>query len=733
MQTARTFQHNTDQPIQIEAWLTHIDGKTSVNIDELRHAIQLASLAGEDQATPHGDSCLQRGLNMADILADLSLDPDTLAAAICYSSVIYADLNLEDIQEQLGPKVAKLITGTKKMAAIDILHQQQQSQNHQQLDNIRKMFLAMVDDVRVVLIKLAEHLCMLRLARDLSAPMRKLIAKETMDIYAPLANRLGIGQMKWQLEDLAFRYMEPEAYKKLSKSLNTKRSQREHYVNAVKLKLEQTMHQAGVNHAEITGRAKHIYSIHRKMQRKNVDLAEIYDAIAFRILLPTIEDCYTALGEVHALWKHIPKEFDDYINSPKPNGYQSIHTAVVGPEQKHVEIQIRTQEMHEESEMGVAAHWKYKEGATKQSAYEEKIAWLRQVMDWQKELTDTGTETVETYQNVFEDRVYVFTPSGDIIDLAKGATPLDFAYNIHSEIGHRCRGAKINGKIVPLTYILSTGEKVDILTTKQGHPSRDWLNPHLGYLKTSRAKAKVHHWFRTQNFDKNLSEGHSIYDKEIKRLNLSKVDLQPITKRLNYKTNDDLLAGLGRGDVKITTIIHALEAELQPIRRAAKIDTAKKASRSPLPTKVTEIEIQGVGNLLTHFGKCCKPVPGDVVIGYVTLGRGVSIHRGDCRNLLHSSQSNPERLLEVSWGEKTTEHYPVDLSITANDRHGLVRDLTNLLSNDNITILGLTCSSNKKLHTAIINLTIEIPSLAPLSRILAKISQLKSIEAVKRA
>lgn len=731
-----TIQLDTQGSINIENWLNHFLQKHHYHdLTILRQACILAQLTGRERATPNGQSCLHQGLTMAEILAELELDQETLAAAVVYSCVRYADLSIEDATESLGGRVARLIHGVKEMDALHNLHEYHtKSHQHETIDNLRKMLLAMVGDVRVVLIKLAEKLCILRNMPLFSLEEKKREAKEVMDVYAPLANRLGIGNLKWQLEDLSFRYLEPEIYKKISASLNEKREEREHYVQTVIKILEDALHQLGIQQLEVTGRAKHIYSIYRKMLRKKVDINEIYDVTAFRILVQTIEDCYTVLGYVHSMWKHIPKEFDDYIAQPKANGYRSIHTAVIGPNGKHIEIQTRTFAMHQESELGVAAHWVYKEGAkTGKAGYEAKIAWLRQVMDWQKEVSEHESQKEELIAQAFNDRVYVFTPNGDIIDLPKGATPLDFAYHIHSEIGNRCRGAKINGQIVNLTYALNTGEYVEILTTKQGQPSRDWLNPHIGYLKTARAKAKVHNWFRKQDYDQNLAEGRDLFEKELKRLGLKNIDQTDLAHQLHFKSSDDMYAALGRGDLHSNTLMHIIQPQAEPkitITATEHATPGIKAKTSP--AVAAEINVEGIGNLLMHIALCCKPVPKDAIIGYVTQISGVSIHRQDCPNILHISAKKHERLINVNWGEQTKEKYPVDLAVDAYDRPGLVRDITNLLASENISIVGLNCVTNKKDHTAHITLTIEIHSLNPLSKILTHIHQLQNIIEVRR-
>lgn len=725
--------YTDDGTIHIESWLQNVTKiRAQTNLTLLREAIVLAQYTGEEHATPNGESCLHQGLAMAEILIELNLDDASLAAAIVYSSLMYADLSSEDITEHLGSDVAKLVNGTQKMDAIHNLHEKLSHQAHlaNTIDNLRKMMLAMVDDVRVVIIKLAERLCILRNMLVFKDDDKIRIARETMEIYAPLANRLGIGHLKWPLEDLSFRYLNPDAYHTISRALKSRRSDRESYVHHLIVVLKEAIYAAGIKQIEVTGRAKHIYSIHRKMQRKNVTVEKIYDAIAFRILVPTIDDCYSAISVVHGLWRHIPEEFDDYIVKPKPNGYRSIHTAVEGPENKPIEIQVRTFEMHQDAELGVAAHWVYKEGSQAAAGYEAKIAWLRKVMDWQKEVTATGSEEEEIYSHIFEDRIYVFTPNGDVIDLPKGSTPLDFAYNIHSQIGHNCRGAKVNGAIVPLNYTLNSAEKVEILTTSRGHPSRDWLNPHLGYLKTPRAKAKVLNWFRRQDHDKNLAEGQDLLDKEFRRLGVKDLALDELAARMNFKNKEDMFVALGRGDLRMHTLVHVVQEMTE--KATTKTREAGELVRHPTPTtSPTDVLIEGIRNLLTHLARCCKPVPGDDIVGYITIGKGVSIHRRDCDKVAKFLPDN-ERLLEVSWGGKTQKRYPVDLNITAQDRHDLIRDISGLLANDKVPIIGLNTVPNRKDNTTYIRLTIEVDSLEPLSRIIAHLQQLPHIIDVHR-
>ncbi|MBA2711029.1 MAG: GTP diphosphokinase [Tatlockia sp.] len=721
----------TENGIDVEQWLHQLGAKGYFqDLDLIRNACTLSQLAGGDHPTETGISCLQQGLVMADVLADLEVDQETLTAAIIFENVHYAELSLDDVEEQLGPNIAKLVIGIEKMSAMHNLQAlNRYPQNRHQIDNVRKMLLAMVDDVRVVLIKLAERLCVLRASSELPESLRKQIATEAMEIYAPLANRLGIGAIKWEMEDLAFRHLHPEDYKSIAKGLKSKRLERDSYVNFIVDELNKQISAAGIHHFAVYGRSKHIHSIYKKMKRKNVSLDEIYDATAVRILVETSEQCYQVLGMVHSLWQQIPAEYDDYIINPKSNGYQSLHTAVEGPQGRVFEVQIRTFLMHDLAEMGVAAHWKYKEGATKpKESHERKIEWLRDVLAWHKEMaTSRGvSEAIET--EFLEDRVYVFTPDGDVLDLPQGVTPLDFAYHVHSQIGHRCRGSKVNGSIVPLTYALKTGDKVEVLTGKEARPSRDWINPHHNYLKTARAKAKVLHWFKMQDYEKNKSEGHEILDKELKNLGIKTERLQEVVNSLNFKRFDDLLAALGRGDIKLNQIISRLspaEAEVPLVLPSHKYQVKPEVRGS-------DLRIEGVGNLLTHMARCCQPVPGDEVVGYITLGRGVSVHRQDCPNIIHAGEKKRQRFLQVNWGSSTREHYVVDISIKAFDRPGLLRDVTSLLSNEKAHVYALQTQINKQENASLITLSVEIDGLNSLSRLLNKLEKIPNVLEARR-
>lgn len=720
-----------DGSIDVEQWLHQLGSKGYFqDLDLIRNACTLGQLAGQDHATETGESCLQHGLAMADVLADLEVDQETLAAAIIFESVHVAELSIDDLEEQLGANIARLVKGIEKMSAMSNLQAlEKYPQNKHQIDNIRKMLLAMVDDVRVVLIKLADRLCMLRSAAPMPTDMRHQIATEAMEIYAPLANRLGIGAIKWEMEDLAFRHLHPEEYKEIAKGLKAKRLDRDRYVNLIVDELNNDTKTLGIEHFAVYGRSKHIHSIYRKMKRKNVSLEEIYDATAVRILVDTNEQCYELLGLVHSLWKQVPAEFDDYIANPKANGYQSLHTAVIGPEERAFEVQIRTFKMHDQAEMGVAAHWKYKEGAVQHKAsHERKIEWLREVLAWHRDMaTNRGIATsIET--EFLEDRVYVFTPDGDVLDLPQGVTTLDFAYHVHSEVGHRCRGAKVNGRIVPLSYALKTGDKIEILTGKIAKPSRDWINPHLNYLKTPRAKAKVLHWFKMQDYDRNKEEGRELLDKELKSLGIKTESLNDVVTAFNFKKTDDFLAALGRGDLKIGQVLSRLTPPTpleEPIPQYAKAPGKTDGFGS-------DLHIEGVGNLLTHMARCCQPVPGDQVVGYITLGRGVSVHRQDCSNIIHAGEKQRQRFLQVSWGEATRDRYVVDLVIKAFDRPSLLRDVTSLLSIEKAHVFALHTQTNKNENITYITLTVEIDGLNGLSKLISKLVQIPNVLEARR-
>ncbi|TWI55564.1 GTP pyrophosphokinase [Pseudomonas duriflava] len=732
---------NNDGSINLEAWLDHVQSMDpNFERQALRDACEFAQAAEADAATTEhlwapGTSSFQTGLEMAEILADLKLDQDSLVAALIYRAVREGKASLEEAVKRFGPVVAKLIEGVLRMAAISASLSPRQSMvlgTQAQVDNLRRMLVAMVDDVRVALIKLAERTCAIRAVKNATEERRNRVAREVFDIYAPLAHRLGIGHIKWELEDLSFRYLEPMQYKQIATLLHERRLDREQYIADVMQQLKQELAATGIK-ADLSGRAKHIYSIWRKMQKKGLDFSQIYDVRAVRVLVPEIRDCYTALGIVHTLWRHIPREFDDYIANPKENGYRSLHTAVIGPEGKVLEVQIRTHAMHEEAELGVCAHWRYKGTDVKSASshYEEKISWLRQVLEWHEELGDIGGLAEQLRVDIEPDRVYVFTPDGHAIDLPKGATPLDFAYRVHTEIGHNCRGAKINGRIVPLNYSLQTGEQVEIITGKNGSPSRDWLNPNLGYVTTSRARAKIVHWFKFQARDQNVAAGKAMIERELLRLGLPPVDYEKLAEKISQRSAEDMQAALGAGDLRLAHVMHAAQELVEPERETDPLELLQRRPSSK-PGKRGDVQIQGVGNLLTQIAGCCQPVPGDSIVGYITLGRGVTIHRQDCQNALQLASREPERIIQVSWGPVPVQTYPVDILVKAYDRPGLLRDVSQVLLNERINVLAVNTRSNKEENTANMLLTIEIPGLDALGRLLGRVSQLPNIIEARR-
>jgi len=667
------------------------------------------------------------------ILSELRVDSHTLVAAIIYPFIDQAELSLEVVADACGSKVLGKIKGVITMDAVRGLQQVQFNGNeYSQADNLRKMLLAMVDDVTVVLIKLAERLYQLRNAKSKSESIKKTIALEVKDVYAPLANRLGVGHIKWEMEDLAFRFLKPKDYAQIANYLSEKRLAREKQVESVLEIIKKSLDQLNIK-SELMGRAKHIYSIWKKMQRKQVGFEEIYDVRAVRVLVPKIQDCYSVLGVVHGQWKHIPKEFDDYIATPKENGYRSLHTAVIGPDGKTLEIQIRTHEMHQESELGVAAHWKYKEGAgTIADGYEAKIAWLRQLLDWQDELADSGQLIEEFKSQVFDERIYVFTPMGKLIDLPAGSTALDFAYRVHTDIGHRCRGAKANGRIISLTQALETGQRIEILTTKTGGPSRDWLSEQQGYLKSTRARNKVHQWFKHQDKDKNIVAGKSILEKEIRKNGLEISDFIALAKHFNFNTSEELYAAIGAGDKGIHQVMNAC---LSIFKQQPDINRQTVLKRTPNVTKrssSSDILVEGVGNLLTRMAACCKPVPGDEISGFVTQSRGSVVHRSDCRYLLNNKERSPQKVLEVSWTQQVNQLYLIDLSIESYDRKGLLSDITALLSKEKISLTSLNTQVNKKDLQVKIKMQIEISNLSNVSRIINLIEQVSHVISVIR-
>ena len=716
------------RPVQIsdpKKWLASLPdhGYPSEQVSRLK---QVLDYRGEDGTSDN----LQQALSVGEILVQLQADAVTLAAGLLHDLVDLDVTTSRRLKEMFGSEIADLVEGVARLDILPDSEDQTDSaeRSHVEAENLRKMLLAMVDDVRVVLIKLAHRLDQLYRIKDQSPSSQKRIANQTLDIFAPLANRLGIWQIKWQLEDLSLRYLQPEDYHRLAKNLDESRVERERYIESFIAILNKEMTDAGIP-AEISGRAKHIYSIYRKMQRKGVDISQIFDMRAVRILVDNVPQCYAVLGIVHSLWPYIKSEFDDYIATPKSNNYQSIHTAVHGPEGRIVEVQIRTHEMNEFCELGVASHWRYKEGIGHDESFDQKVAWLRQLLDWKDEVADSSEFVAEFRSQVFDDRVYVFTPAGKVMDLPTGSTPIDFAYAIHTEVGHRCRGAKVNGGIVPLTYELKTGDRVEILTVKQGQPSRDWINPHLAYTRSQRARAKIQQWFRQQDYEQNVSDGRLLLDKELVRLGLRDINTDKLAQQLKFSKVDDMYASLGRGETRSSQIANALQGSLKAEQESGadlKLrQTARRDDRS-------DVQVLGVGSLMTNMARCCKPVPGDDIVGYITQGKGVTVHRSDCANVLRYRTSNENRLVEVEWGQAESEVYPVDIQILAYDRKGLLSDITALLSNERINVTAVNTSSDKRTHQAKMRLTIEISDLGRLSKLMSRLNELPNVHEARR-
>jgi len=730
-----------DGSLDVSRWLDSIQQAYDVKDPEtLGRALTLAKQLSDEaivNRTYWSIDSVQMGIEMAQILLDLRLDTESLVAAILYRAVREGRLALQRVERDFGAEVAKLIEGVLRMAAISAIQNSRDEvvlgQRQAQVENLRKMLVAMIDDVRVALIKLAERTSAIRAVKDGPEDKRRKVAEEVFNIYAPLAHRLGIGHLKWELEDLAFRYMQPEAYKKIAGLLDEKRLARQDYIETVVQRLRDDLLGAGIK-CDVYGRAKHIYSIWRKMSRKNLDFSQIYDIRAVRILVPELRDCYAALGIVHTLWRHIPNEFDDYIANPKENGYRSLHTAVVGPEGKVLEVQIRTHNMHEDAELGVCAHWLYKgtDTSAKDQGYEQKIAWLRQVLEWHEELDDLPELVGELRADINPDRIYVFTPEGHVVDLPPRATPVDFAYRVHTEVGNKCRGSKVNGRIVPLTYLLKNGEQVEILTNANAHPSRDWLYPESGYIHTTRARAKVAHWFKLQARDQNIDEGRQLVLRELDRLDLVNEPLTDVAKDMNMKSVDDMFAAVGAGDLRVGQIVHTVLKKSDAGNSQQELPLSRKPEQAERNTKADDIYIDGVGNLLTQLAQCCQPVPGDDIRGYITVGRGVTVHRSDCDNLLHLEAVEPQRLLQVSWGNKPNSTYPVDMLIQAYDRTGLLRDVSSVLANERINVISVNTQSNQGENTANMQLTVEVESLERFARLMSKIAQLPNVVSARR-
>ncbi|AAO09999.2 TPA: GTP diphosphokinase [Vibrio vulnificus] len=739
MVAVRSAHLNQNEQFELESWVASLKQDAGVSkrlIEVYRHCQTIL------QGHEHAELLLWRGREMIEILVTLSMDKATLVAAQLFPLVSSGAFAREPLEEHYSKEIIKLIDGVDEMAAIGQLNiTLEGSAASAQVDNVRRMLLAMVDDFRCVVIKLAERICNLIEVKKAPDEVRRAAAKECANIYAPLANRLGIGQLKWEIEDYAFRYQQPDTYKQIAKQLSERRIVREQYIKDFVDDLSEEMKECGIN-AEVSGRPKHIYSIWRKMQKKSLAFDELFDVRAVRIIADKLQDCYAALGVVHTKYKHLPSEFDDYVANPKPNGYQSIHTVVLGPEGKTIEIQIRTKQMHEDSELGVAAHWKYKEGSSSgRSGYDEKITWLRKLLDWQEEMSDSGEMLDELRSQVFDDRVYAFTPRGDVVDLPMGATPLDFAYHIHSEVGHRCIGAKVAGRIVPFTHKLNMGDQVEIITQKEPNPSRDWLNPSLGFVTSGRARAKINAWFRKQSREKNLEAGREILENELAKIGATLKDAeQYAVKRFNVKSADELYVGVGSGDLRINQILNhinalvnkptAEEEDRQALERLQ--EAGNKAAGSPTRPRKDAVVVQGVDNLMSHLARCCQPIPGDEICGYITQGRGISVHRADCEQLEELRHHAPERIIDTVWGSDVVGSYMLTVRVEAMERSGLLKDITTMLANEKIKVISMKSRLDYRTHLNVMDFELEVTNIEVLTRIMKRVEQIKDVMLVKR-
>ena len=688
----------------------------------IERAFAVAQKAHAAQTRASGEPYVDHCLNVALILAELRLPTAVIVAGLLHDTVEDTGVTLEELRRDFGDEVAKLVDGVTKLAQLPRVSKDGSAPIDRHTESLRKTFLAMSDDVRVVLIKLADRLHNMRTLNHLRPEKRERIARETLEIFAPLANRLGIWQIKSELEDLAFRYTSPEKFREISAQVEERHADRERTMESIVAQVRQALAEHNLE-AEVSGRPKHIYSIYKKMERKGVGFDDVFDVRAVRVLVKDKPACYYALGVIHSLWKPVPGQFDDYVATPKDNFYQSLHTAVLYDDGRTLEVQIRTPEMHESAEYGIAAHWRYKEGARRDEAFEKRIQWLRGLMEWRQDVASANEFVDAMKQDVFEDRVYAFTPRGDIIDLPAGSTAIDFAYHVHTSVGDRCRGAKVNGKLVSLDYHLKTGDQVEILTAKQGGPSRDWLNPDLGLVKSQRAIQKIRQWFRKQDREQLLAQGRELLEKELKRLGTEEFSHDVLARKFGFNKAEELLYALGTGD------IHGRQVAAK-VLEVEQVEEQERALPTVNPREEVhsdEISILGTQGLLTNMGRCCKPAPGDPIVGYITRGRGVTIHRRDCPNVLDTKE--PDRFIKVAWGQPR-QTYPVSVRITAYDRDGLMRDVSTVVAEEHINMTSLNVQTKNSLAT--FQVTMEIADVELLSRVLARIEQLPNVIEARR-
>ncbi len=699
------------------------DHHPTADLSGVDRAFDLAVAAHEGQVRATGEPYVTHPIASAQIVAELGIDPISVEAALLHDVPEDTEYSLPDIEERFGAEVAHLVDGVTKLSRFST-----HSHEQQQAENIRKMLLAMAEDIRVVLIKLADRLHNMRTLYGLPSEKQQRIARQTMEIYAPLAERLGIWQIKWELEDLAFKVLEPERFRELAKLLDTRRKGRETYIDRAIAELRPRLEAAGIE-PDLQGRPKHIFSIWKKMQRKGAEFGEIYDVYAIRVLVDEVRDCYAALGIVHSLWRPIPGQFDDYIAVPKNNLYQSLHTAVIALDGKPLEIQIRTHQMHQVSEVGIAAHWRYKEGTKSDREYDAKLAWLRQLMDWQRDVSESdATEFVEGIKlDIFQDQVFVFTPKGDIKDLPAGATPLDFAYRIHTDVGHRTIGAKVNNRLVPLDYRLKNGDIVEIVTTKGEHgPSRDWLN----VVRTSHAREKIRQWFKRKDRDENIVHGREALERELRRLARTSISavgtdkIAEVAKQMNHDSVDDFFAAIGYGAIGAQAVVMRLGVVDDG---QSQLPTVAPASQQL--ARAGGVRVKGVGDLLVRFAKCCHPIPGDPIVGFITRGKGVTVHLRSCSTV--SNEREVSRLIEVEWEAEPAQTYPIAIRVEAYDRTGLLNDITQVVAENKVNIVAANVGVSQD-HTAVVTATLQVASVSQLARVMSRIENLKDVINVQR-
>ena len=720
--------------IDLELWLTKLsESNPHINLSRIRKVCELSEQA-EDKALRTGPawvadhSSFRMGLEMADILGDLHVDEDGLVAAIIYRAVRENQLTLGHVRKQFGKDVGDLVEGVLKMAAISNIQFGQNKpvlgERKDQLEQARRMLVTLVDDIRVALIKLAERTCAIRQASDAQPDRRLRLAREVGEIYAPLAHRLGIGHLKWELEDLSFRYMEPLSYKRIASLLDERRIDRDEYIGRVIGELDRKLRLVNIV-ARLEGRAKHIFSIWKKMRRKGIAFSEVYDVRAVRLLVDTQDDCYRALGVVHNLWRNIPNEFDDYIATPKENGYKSLHTAVIGPEGKVLEVQIRTEEMHEEAEFGVCSHWQYKapEGDEEPSQYSERLEWLRQILEWQDEIDDLPELARDILTDVGVDRIYVFTPDGHVVDMPPGATLLDFAYRVHTEVGHKCRGAKVNGRVCQLNTALSSGDQVEIITADESEPRREWLHEHLGYVKTSRARAKIHAWFGKQEKQKNIDAGKKILLDEFEQIGVGMLDVDELADTMAFETAAEMFYAIAVGEADIAS---ALESALSLTTDDPQMSLSLPTDEVAAP--VQEILVTGMGDLPYRMSDCCTPVPGDSIIGLIDETDHVHVHLQECLQALRGS-----RTIKLDWADEVRSTFPVGIDVDAYDRAGLLYDIAGIFFRESTNLIAVQTLTDKQNNRVVLRMTAEVTSLVHLLQMLERIERLPNVISARRS